>query len=105
MKKDLEKPINIIISSKGFGKTYYEFKKLIKENAIHNDKVVDKAKRNEMLYKSRIEKALKYIEKVETFAMIDKINILSITTLKKILQGVDGYEEYNFDEDLKKEDN
>ena len=41
-----------------------------------------------MLYKSRIEKALKYIEKVETFAMINKINILSITTLKKILQGV-----------------
>ena len=94
MKKDLEKPIHIIISSKGFGKTYYEFKKLIKENerlkenAIHNDKVVDKAKWNEMLYKSRIEKALKYIEKVETFAMINKINILSITTLKKILQGV-----------------
>ena len=60
----------------------------LKENAIHNDKVVDKVKWNEMLNKSRIEKALKYIEKVETFAMIDKINILSITTLKKILQGV-----------------
>lgn len=56
-------------------------------NVIHKD-IVDKAKWNEMLYKSRIEKALKYIEKVETFAMIDKINILSITTLKKILQGV-----------------
>ena len=29
----------------------------LKENAIHNDKVVDKAKWNEMIYKSRCEKA------------------------------------------------
>ena len=35
----------------------------LKENAIHNDKVVDKAKWNEMLYKSRIEKAIEYLEK------------------------------------------
>ena len=33
----------------------------LKENAIHNDKVVDKAKWNEMIYKSRCEKAIEYI--------------------------------------------
>ena len=36
--------------------------KILKENAIHNDKVVDKAKWNEMLYKSRNEKAIEYIK-------------------------------------------
>ena len=35
---------------------------ILKENAIHNDKVVDKAKWNEMLYKSRNEKAIEYIK-------------------------------------------
>ena len=34
----------------------------LKENAIHNDKVVDKAKWNEMIYKSRCEKAIEYIK-------------------------------------------
>ena len=29
---------------------------ILKENAIHNDKVVDKARWNEMIYKSRIDK-------------------------------------------------
>ena len=37
----------------------------LKENAIHNDKVVDKAKWNEMLYKSRNEKAKEYIYKLQ----------------------------------------
>ena len=32
----------------------------LKDNAIHNDKVVDKARWNEMIYKSRVEKAVKY---------------------------------------------
>ena len=36
--------------------------KRLKENAIHNDKVVDKAKWNEMIYKSRCEKASKVIK-------------------------------------------
>ena len=35
---------------------------ILKENAIHNDKVVDEAKWNEMLYKSRNEKAREYIK-------------------------------------------
>ena len=34
----------------------------LKENAIHNDKVVDKAGWNEMDYKTRNEKAIEYIE-------------------------------------------
>ena len=39
-----------------------EENKRLKENAIHNDKVVDKAKWNEMIYKSRCEKASKVIK-------------------------------------------
>ena len=35
-----------------------EENKILKENAEHNDKVVDKARWNEMIYKSRSEKAL-----------------------------------------------
>ena len=46
-------------------------------------------KKENEYYESRIEKIKNYIEKVETFAMIDKINILSINVLKNILQGVD----------------
>ena len=34
---------------------------ILKENAEHNDKVVDKAKWNEMIYKSRNEKAIEYL--------------------------------------------
>lgn len=34
----------------------------LKDNAIHNDKVVDKARWNEMIYKSRCEKAVEYIK-------------------------------------------
>ena len=40
-------------------------------------------------YKQIIENVKNYIEKVETFAVVDKINIMSITTLKKILEGDD----------------
>lgn len=35
---------------------------ILKENAIHNDKVVDNARWNEMIYKSRIDKAVEYIK-------------------------------------------
>lgn len=34
---------------------------MLKDNAIHNDKVVDKARWNEMIYKSKVEKAVEYI--------------------------------------------
>ena len=44
----------------------------LKENAIHNDKVVDKAKWNEMLYKSRIDKAIEYIKHLDNVFIDDK---------------------------------
>ena len=63
---------------------------LRKENAEHNDKVVDKARWNEMIYKSRCEKAIEYIEervkyKVEPFYL----SIAQTNILYKILQGSD----------------
>lgn len=63
----------------------------LKENAIHNDKVVDKAKWNEMIYKSRIEKAIEYINNNSYF----KDNVVKTMIFKdyssnllNILQGV-----------------
>ena len=47
-------------------KKLQEENKILKENAIHNDKVVDKAKWNEMIYKSRIDKAIEYLESYNT---------------------------------------
>ena len=41
----------------------------LKENVIHNDKVVDEAKWNEMLYKSRNEKAIEKIKKIQKNAI------------------------------------
>ena len=35
---------------------------ILKENAIHNDKIVDKARWNETIYKSRIDNAIEFIE-------------------------------------------
>lgn len=35
---------------------------ILRENAEHNDKVVDKARWNEMIYKTKIEKAIEYIK-------------------------------------------
>lgn len=37
----------------------------------------------------RINEAIEYINKVKTFAMVDKVNILSINTLEDILRGED----------------
>ena len=55
-----------------------EENEILKENAIHNDKVVDNAKWNEMIYKSRINKANEYCElnKEYTPRLIDVANIL-----------------------------
>lgn len=39
-----------------------EENEILRENAENNDKVVDKAKWNEMIYKSRNDKAMKYIK-------------------------------------------
>ena len=59
-----------------------EENKILKENAIHNDKVVDKAKWNEMIYKSRINKALKIIEEKRGYYDIPD-------ELEEILRGED----------------
>lgn len=75
----------------------------LKENAEHNDKVVDKARWNEMIYKSRCEKANQYIKKNTheykmfneelghfsnlTNISIDKNNKVFINDLLKILGG------------------
>lgn len=68
-----------------------EENEILKENAIHNDKVVDKAKWNEMLYKSRIEKAIEYINNNSYFEdNIVKTMIFKdySSNLLNILQGV-----------------
>ncbi len=66
---------------------------ILKENAEHNDKVVDKAKWNEMIYKSRNEKAIEFI-KNETEDLANKIDDYAISKYLKrdllnILQGGD----------------
>lgn len=55
-----------------------EENEILKKNAEHNDKVVDKARWNEMVYKSRIDKAIEYCEnnKEYTPRLIDIIDIL-----------------------------
>ena len=40
---------------------------ILKKNAEHNDKVVDKARWNEMIYKSRCEKANDFIDNYDVF--------------------------------------
>lgn len=52
----------------------------LKENSIHNDKVVDKAKWNEMIYKSRNEKAVDGIQQ-----LIDDINNKTIISFKNFI--------------------
>ena len=72
----------------------------LKENAIHNDKVVDKARWNEMIYKSRNEKAIEYgnncLENIEEYDeyMCESIDIVSLLRMihknyLDILQGED----------------
>lgn len=58
-----------------------EENKILKENAEHNDKVVDKAKWNEMIYKSRNEKAIEYMN-----------NTFDITSIKEFYEHLDNIE-------------
>ena len=60
---------------------------ILKENAIHNDKVVNKAKWNEMLYKSRNEKAIELIHKAMVEADITGNGTFDLNELLKILKG------------------
>ena len=72
--------------------------KILKQNAEHNDKVVDKVnwennllKQQNKKYKEVLDKAIEYINKYESikayYEYIDE----------------DSYDEYNYDEDFKKE--
>lgn len=60
---------------------------ILKENAIHNDKVVDHAKWEEILYKSRNEKAIELIHKAMAEADITGNGTLNLNELEKILKG------------------
>lgn len=64
----------------------------LKENAEHNDKVVDKAKWNEMIYKSRNEKAIPMLKelniKLKEILKIG-IDIKEISDIENILNGGD----------------
>ena len=47
---------------------------ILRKNAEHNDKVVDKARWNEMLYKSRIDKATAlYLKELNKMQEVDKL--------------------------------
>ena len=63
----------------------------LKENAIHNDKVVDQARWNEMLYKGRIDKAIPMLKelniKIKEILRIG-IDIKEIGDIENILNGV-----------------
>lgn len=57
---------------------------ILKANAEHNDKVVDKARWNEMLYKSRCEKLREYINTHQLFKYIyDEEELFEIITDKE----------------------
>ena len=45
----------------------------LKENAEHNDKVVNKTKWNKMIYKSRCEKAIEFVKKESKICYTNKI--------------------------------
>lgn len=69
----------------------YRENEILKENAQNNDKVVDKINWENQLLKIKIENAIEYINKYENikayYEYIDE----------------DGYDEYNYEEDLKEE--
>ena len=68
--------------------------KILKENAIHNDKVVDKARWNEMIYKQRNEKAIEKLESIRIFGLRSGKNLFStlINETIDILNGGDDNE-------------
>lgn len=62
---------------------------VLKENAEHNDKVVDKAKWSEMIYKSRNKKAINYIRMYYYEDLYDDTLTAFEDKLLNILQGSD----------------
>lgn len=111
MKKDLEEPIHFIVSPKGFGKTYYEFKKIIKENEklkllqkelelmVKDDEISQKtiirlAKENKKL-QERIDNAIEYINSNECCEEWELDGNMVQDNILKILKG-DKNELYRF---------
>lgn len=62
----------------------------LKENAIHNDKVVDKAKWDEMIYKSRNEKAIECIKILGIDKDTPDKDLLIRQVLKRLLNILQG---------------
>lgn len=83
---------NIIFKIEGL-KGYYEENKILKENAIHNDKVVDKVNWENRLLKDRIDKAIEYLkdnacyENTISELFCDDLNYDNCMELLKILRG------------------
>jgi len=98
LQQDLDKANDIIEKDRQFYKCrmdeYVELKKeneILKANAEHNDKVVDKARWNEMIYKSRCEKALNLVNNAiyENRCSCKYCNDYYLKELKNTLQGSD----------------
>lgn len=68
-----------------------EENRILKENAEHNDKVVDNARWNETIYKSRNKKAIEYIDKYQKDKNTFKLHDLRLNSneLLNILTGGD----------------
>lgn len=64
---------------------------ILRKNAEHNDKVVDKARWNEMIHKSRNEKAIEYIKSTNCYGMRSGKTLLQkyLCDLLNILNGSD----------------
>ena len=66
-----------------------EENKILRQNAEHNDKVVDKARWNEMLYKGRNKKAIEYIKEHQRKDEFLNLNEWQTRDLLNILEGDD----------------
>lgn len=97
-----DNPIHIIISKYGYGKTYFEIKRL-KEKNEELRALYESEREVKEDYKSKIDKAIEYIERKQKewneCSYKDKINLYmfetylygvsEMITIKEILKGVD----------------
>lgn len=65
---------------------------ILKENAIHNDKVVDKARWNETIYKSRNDKAKEKLKSVNLYGLRSGKTLIS-ALINDVLDILEGYDE------------
>lgn len=77
--------------------------KILKENAENNDKVVDKINWENQLLKKENKKQKEVINKaIEYIKNYESIKVYNIKAYYEYIDE-DGYEEYNYNEDFKKE--